>query len=92
MGAAGGSDPALLLSVFPEPRMGPGAALTAVNTYQMNERMAEPLVRGMNGRADESASDKHEVTRTKRWADGTLAEAAQYRPGKTRILLGLPGG
>lgn len=63
--AAEGRDRALLLSVSPESRAGPGTERTVANTYWLNEWREEWLVRGMNGRTDESASDKHEVTRIK---------------------------
>lgn len=48
----------------------------------MNEWREGWLVRGMNERTDESASDKHEVTGIKHYANTALVKAAKYHPGK----------
>lgn len=60
-------------SLLPEHCRGPGIEWKVASAYGMNERKEGWLVRGMNGRTDESASDKHEVTRTKHETDRMLA-------------------
>lgn len=74
-------------SLFPEACRGPGVEEKVASAYGMNERKEGRLVRGMNGRTDESASDKHEVTRAQQEADRTLARSCPTasRPGTNSL-------